>query len=640
MIKKLLRAGAIVAIIIVVFSGASWWSGMRIESRAYAAVDAINLHLARTWSDQVRVSLREHQRGVFSSQSSYVLTFPKKTETAHNREVLFLNHIIHGPFPIKNILAGDFKPVSALIETSIAPTPWTQGLFLATQGQSFITGRTRLDMTGVATLNWTALPFDLRHDMLRTQFGGAQLSAEIGPRLQTRKGELTLESLNVADSQTTFDLKAVKIETDSRPGPAGFALGKSKREIGTLNWSSLNAPTIALQKLVIRSTLTSLDSDIAGETIIDLAALSVAKNKFGAFKLNVLFDQMDDRAFGPLLELSNRFLTHTAANILAPEGLSQNEIKKLWLHIHGLLKNHPNLRFQPLTWETEKGSSQLSLNMMLKPAELTNSGIGLRESPIDTLDATLTISQPMVENLVLQQLQNAGTPQNRIKILSDREIKRLTDMSVQLKFGRPQNGKIVAHLNVQDGEFRINGQRSPSEPISKLLATLVPVSWLSQPSAPGQTEPDEAIALQHLDPDVLSGILSHSDFTYEESRDEDGDLVLKVEPGDSGAETIEIVFLGCRDDPTCEDVLLRATYSPDQQAALKFVNDWNLRNRWGRAFVSESRGLVLEMDISAYGGIGQDAIESMVSTFFKQVRDFAKELAAADSSPPSPKPTQ
>jgi hypothetical protein len=38
------------------------------------------------------------------------------------------------------------------------------------------------------------------------------------------------------------------------------------------------------------------------------------------------------------------------------------------------------------------------------------------------------------------------------------------------------------------------------------------------------------------------------------------------------------------------------------------------------------------MDISAYGGIGQDAIESMVSTFFKLVRDFSKELKASETA--------
>ena len=84
--------------------------------------------------------------------------------------------------------------------------------------------------------------------------------------------------------------------------------------------------------------------------------------------------------------------------------------------------------------------------------------------------------------------------------------------------------------------------------------------------------------------------------------------------------------MGCGNDPTCEDVLLRATYSPDQPVALQVANDWNLRKRWARAYVNDQREAVIEMDISAYGGIGRDAVEGMVNTFFKIVRDFSKEL--------------
>lgn len=634
MIKKLIGAGVGLAVLIVGYSAASWWSGMRIQSRSYAAVDAINIHLARTLSDQIRVTLRDYDRGVFSSQSSYALTFPQKAgdETAQKREILFLNQIDHGPFPLKNIGSGHFKPIGALIETSVTSTPWTEGLFKATQGRSFINGKTRVSTDGVANLKWAALPFDLRHDALRTQFGGAQLNAEISPRFHNRKGELSIESLNLTDGRATIDIKSAKLQTDTRRGPAGISIGVNSREVGSLTWSSIQAPTIDLQKLSVRSELKLQGSDVGGETNIDITELSVAQNKLGAFRLTAYYDQLDDHALEPLLELYNRVLTRTAANILAPEPLSAVEVKKLWVHLHGLLKNNLAVRLEPLVWETPLGKSQFSLNLDLKPAELASGGVGLRESPIETLDATLTVSQPMIEGLIVQKFQTPGTPAAKVKSLADREIKKLTDTAVQLKLGRPQGGKLVAHFNVQDAELRINGQRTPAEPLLKLLGTLTSPNWFNNRTPAGQQGPDESATIQHLDPEVMSDILSRSNFTYEESRDADGDLVLKVAPSDSGADKIEIVFIGCRKDPTCEDVLLRATYSPDRGAALKFVNDWNLRNRWGRAFINESKAPVLEMDISAYGGIGQDAIESMVSTFFKLVRDFAKESKAAETA--------
>ena len=84
MIKKLIIGAVVVVASVATYSGISWWSGFRIQSQSYAAMDAINLHLARTLSDQVRLSARGYQRGVFSSEASYVLSFPaSKDGQAH-----------------------------------------------------------------------------------------------------------------------------------------------------------------------------------------------------------------------------------------------------------------------------------------------------------------------------------------------------------------------------------------------------------------------------------------------------------------------------------------------------------------------------------------------------------------------------
>ncbi len=632
--KRLILIASVLVALIAAYSGASLWSGFRIQEQSYAAVDAINLHLSRTWSDQIRLAARDYQRGIFSSQASYILTFPSKQDsaTAIKREILFVNEISHGPFPLKNILNGDFSAVGALIDTHSASTPWTEALFNANQNRPFVVGQTRVATNGVAKLLWTAAAFDLRQDALRVQFGGAQLKAEVGPRFRNRKGELTLEALNMTDGHTTIDLKGVKLETDAKSGALGLPVGINKREIASLTWSSVNAPTLELEKVKLRTELALDDAEVSGETRIDIHSLSIAQKKMGSFKLGVTLDKLSDRALLPMIELYNRTLIRLISHILAPEPLSAAEIKKIWLQLHGLLKNSPSIRIEPLLWETPAGKSQLTLSAALKPAELANGGIGLRESLINTLDATLTVSQPMVNALVLQSMQTPGSNPAKIKGLADRESRRLVDLAAQLKLGRVQNGLLVSHFNVQNDALRINGQRTSAEPILKLLSTFVPSAWLANQAAAGQVGPDEASALQHLDPSVLAAILSDGDFTYQESRDADGDLVLNVAPSDLGANKIEIIFSGCRKDPTCEDVLLRATYPTNQTAPLKFVNDWNLRNRWARVFINDLNAPVLEMDISAYGGIGQDAIEGMVSTFFKLVREFSIELKAAEKA--------
>ena len=168
----------------------------------------------------------------------------------------------------------------------------------------------------------------------------------------------------------------------------------------------------------------------------------------------------------------------------------------------------------------------------------------------------------------------------------------------------------------------------PGEPFAKWLRTTLPTGWLAERSPASQEAPDESAAIKHLDPAVLTSLLSASDFSYDESRDKNGDRVLKIGTADTGAEKIEFIFVGCGDDRTCEDVLMRATFPKNPKIALNAINEWNQRNRWARALLNDAEQAVLEMDISAYGGMERDALESMVDNFFKLLREFAKNISA------------
>jgi len=223
-------------------------------------------------------------------------------------------------------------------------------------------------------------------------------------------------------------------------------------------------------------------------------------------------------------------------------------------------------------------------------------------------------------------LEASGVNPAQAKSAAEKDISAALDVAAKLKLGTLKGDRLVTQLSFKDNVFKVNGQAVSAETLLTLASSLVPAGWLATEPVASADGPDEAAAIRHLDPSVLASILTAADFSFEEVKDEQGDPLLKVSPGDSGAAKIDMLFVGCGSDPSCEDVLLRATYSPNKPVALKVANDWNLRNRWARAYVNDKKEAVIEMDISAYGGIGRDAVEGMVNTFFKIVRDFSKEL--------------
>jgi uncharacterized protein YdgA (DUF945 family) len=624
--KKLLSVVSALVLLFVLYSGTSWYIGGRVQAEANTVIDSLNTYIAKNWSDQVRVTLRNYERGVFSSEASYLLTFPASKTATLSPEVLVVNRITHDALSLEQIAQGKFEWLSASIHTTLAPTAFTEALFKATGGQSLIEGHTQLSVKGVAKLDWLIRPVDHTQDTVRSRFAGATLVAELGPSFHHTKGELKVKALNITDGKVTLDIKASRLHTDTHPGQSGLSIGISGADIGELTLTSLNFPTVTAKQINTRLVLNEKDNLLTGQSHYDIERLSIDKKDWGTLQLTASYDKLNGNTVKSLGDLYTTILTRLLNSEPEADLTTAADLKQFWGHMQTLVKNSPTVRLDPLIWQTANGQSSITLSTVLAPVDLRSGGLGLNGNPIQTIDATIAISRAMAVGVRTTALEANGIKPAQAKSTAEKDIASALDVAAKLKLGALKGDRFVAQLSFKDNVVKVNGQVISAETLLTLASSLVPASWLSTEPVASADGPDEAAAIRHLDPSVLASILSAADFTFEEVKDEQGDPLLKVSPGDSGAAKIDMLFVGCGNDPSCEDVLLRATYSPNRPVALKVANDWNLRNRWARAFVNDKKEAVIEMDISAYGGIGRDAVEGMVNTFFKIVRDFSKEL--------------
>jgi uncharacterized protein YdgA (DUF945 family) len=603
-----------------------WSLGRLRQAEANTVIDSLNTYIAKNWSDQVRVTLRNYERGVFSSEASYLLTFPASKTATLSPEVLVVNRITHDALPFAQITRGNFEWLSASIHTTLAPTAFTEALFKATGGQSLIEGHTQLSVKGVAKLDWLIRPVDHTQDTVRSRFAGATLVAELGPSFHHTKGELKVKALNITDGKVTLDIKASRLHTDTHPGQSGLSIGISGADIGELTLTSLNFPTVTAKQINTRLVLNEKDNLLTGQSHYDIERLTIDKKDWGTLQLTASYDKLNGNAVKSLGDLYTTILTRLLNSEPEADLTTAADLKQFWGHVQTLVKNSPTVRLDPLIWQTANGQSSITLSTVLAPVDLRSGGLGLNGNPLQTIDVTIAISRAMAVGVRTTALEANGVKPAQAKSTAEKDIASALDVAAKLKLGALKGDRFVAQLSFKDNVVKVNGQVISAETLLKLASSVVPASWLSTEPVASADGPDEAAAIRHLDPSVLASILSAADFTFEEVKDEQGDPLLKVSPGDSGAAKIDMLFVGCGNDPSCEDVLLRATYSPNRPVALKVANDWNLRNRWARAFVNDKKEAVIEMDISAYGGIGRDAVEGMVNTFFKIVRDFSKEL--------------
>jgi len=624
--KKQIGAAGVIAAVAIVYAGFSWYAGTHIEAQSKAATETINVSLARSWSDHVQLSLRSYERGIFSSRAIYALTLTKQDNQANRREILWSNQIEHGPFPWSRIQRADFSISGAIIQTTVLKNSTTEELFNSTGGRSPVSGTTHITRAGIATVKWTVQPFDYTQDSLRVKLGAAEFSASIGPSFSFLKSTSNFEGLSLSDGKLALEIKNLQLGTDTRATKAGMQVGTRDIRVGNVTWASLDSLSFGLQKFVLRSDLREANDLLGGVTTAEVGALKLNDKTWGELSLSLGYEKLNGTALRSLLDFQDSYLLRTLLGYSSGEASGTSDAKKFWQHIAALSKTSPAFNLSPLGWKNSQGRSQLALALTLAPSETGAAGIGLQGNAIKELDATLSVSTPMLNAVYAQIAQTPGANASQIKNKADQETRKLLEQAAQLKLGRAQNNRLVAHFNLQDGEFRLNGQRTPGEPLVKWLRLTLPNGWFAEPSPAAQEVPDESATIKHLDPAVLTSLLSASDFSYEEGRDKDGDRVLKIGTAETGASKIEFIFVGCGDDRTCEDVLMRATFPSHPQIALNAINEWNQRNRWARVFLNDSEQAVLEMDISAYGGIERDALESMVDNFFKLLREFSKKI--------------
>ena len=622
-------AGLALVLSIAAYSGASWRNGARIQAESELAIDALTAQLSKTWGDQIQLSEESYVRGVFSSQVTHVLSFASTKKDRVKPEIVFLSTIHHGPFPLDQLSRGNFAVQMASVRTTLEATPFTDALFKAAQGKSVLVGQTRIDMSGVSTLDWTAQPIDYTDGRTRAKFGGATLQAQTGAGFSFTRGELKVASLNISDGKSSIDLQDSNIYTDTHTGAFGLNIGTRGASIGQFTLSTLNQPTLRAEKMISRLVLNENAQLLDGQASFEIGALTIDQKKWGKINVAAFYDRLDGAALKSLLDLNSSLFTRSVSNSPETDLITSADLRQFWLVLQSLLSANPKLRIEPAIWQAHEGESHLVLKAAFAPAELESSGLGLTSNPFKSLEATLSLSRPVITGVLAQFMQSTGLNPAQAKTQSEKEIKNILDTAGQMKLGKMEGETFISKLAFDKNNFTVNNQKLSQQTISKFIASAIPSAWVGGEPIPTQEGPDETAEVKHLDPSVLAEILTAAHFSFEQTRDEQGDPNLNIAPGNSGAAKIDFSFIGCGSYPTCQDVLLRATYSPDKPDALNVANDWNLRNRWARAYVNDKQEAVIEMDINAYGGIGHDALAAMVNKFFKIVGDFSKELAQA-----------
>lgn len=110
------------------------------------------------------------------------------------------------------------------------------------------------------------------------------------------------------------------------------------------------------------------------------------------------------------------------------------------------------------------------------------------------------------------------------------------------------------------------------------------------------------------------------------STDEYGDPYVELQIGAAlPADFANVFFFDCDSGGACDSILMVASYRPQRRPVyLDAINQWNVDRRWVRAYIDAENYIVLDMDVSGYGGITDQALGTQVARFVDSIVAFSQ----------------
>lgn len=221
--KSLVAVGVIVALG-VVWTGASWYMGSKIESRLQEETKLANVQLAQLaknaqFGTDIKLEIRDYKKGVFTSNADFAVVISKDaSEVVEGQdkkveEVIFTTDIDHGPFPLSDLAKFNLAPKLAAMNNTLVNNDTTKELFKLTKEKSLFDIHTSLAFDGAVSGEAKLNPIDFTEDggtvkttPLTVEFSSDKTASNFTTSVKgdqvivTKDGEETFTLKNIAGS--------------------------------------------------------------------------------------------------------------------------------------------------------------------------------------------------------------------------------------------------------------------------------------------------------------------------------------------------------------------------------------------------------------------------------------------------------
>ena len=632
--------------------GATWYTGKRIEESTQRRLAEANEKLAKlTPLFGLRIDQIKYERSLFSTQARYGVSFVKNDKTPEDMPagmIEFDTTIEHGPFPKSALARGAIAPKLAFVHAELAKTDNVKPVFELTKDVPPLVSDAVVSFGGHTASTARIAPVKVTHDGNSVDFSGMEITGTFDRGLQAITANAKTETLAVDGTKGSDPIKMVlsglSMDVDSRMGKFGLSVGDSGVKIKRTEVVKPDVDVkVVLDNFGYTVKLAEDDKNINIQAAYQTGELNVNDVALGNGQAVIKLAKLDGAAVKQLSDTYNQLIRQYMADT-RDEGLNDEQFQVLLDNAGKLLAGNPSFSIDPISWKTGKGESKLTVQLDLaNPPDVKNlTPQEIVVKAIKQIDATLVISKPMVQDLMVQYaIKKDGMAADKAAAEAADNIRSMAGMAEMFNVGKNEGDNIVGKFHFADGMGDLNGKKIPAD---ELFSGLLGATGMDEDTMDDEDEAEPAVGatamdddmaatsnadvVNEFDVDMVVGMLDDMGYTTRKTDGDEGP-VLVLDAGSTGATDLRLEFL-CNDfSEKCYDLVATATYAGKKPATLKAINAWNQQYRWTRAYLDDKNQAVLQMDMNAEGGIGKKNLQILLNTYFSITEEFATAMSAA-----------
>ncbi|HCW20655.1 MAG TPA: DUF945 domain-containing protein, partial [Achromobacter sp.] len=309
-----MKKSALVGVVVVlgaVWTGTAWYTGQKAEDFVNQSITNANdslKTLSDKWGIGSKVELVSFERGVFSSTARYRVKFTLPAadgKPAEDRDVLFVEHLSHGPLPLSNLKTGAFMPAMVASDFALEETPAVKEWFAATKGATPLTGHYSVSYAKNITGKFNLAPVEVAKGDTNLSFSGMTGNVEYATGTDHGVFDLKTDKLVLSGQSENSDivsmaLQGITLTSDMTPASNDMYVGSQKVTFKDWTITSKEKPPVQFKDTTIAVDVTEANSLMGAKMALDFGMINVQAKDMAGMKLAIDVQKLDSKAFKAL----------------------------------------------------------------------------------------------------------------------------------------------------------------------------------------------------------------------------------------------------------------------------------------------------------------------------------------------------